>query len=138
MKHKGRFSIDMPLDSSSRDRYVHIEISDEKSRVQFLRVKITPKAWTLATVGSLSDGECEFDLYRAEDVGKRHELKEELVTVPRGDYAGSEKRAAEAVEEYNVDGWVGRVRDAQNHHRRIIDGDSDVYKVTFTRLVDDE
>ena len=123
--------------------YLSIEVEDELSGIQFLKVKMP--------LGSMADlltsrtAECEFEARAWHNVGKKRETKREKVFIP-GNIYDLKKRleaADEAVKKFNVDGWRGDVRDAVNHHNRCAKGvedgvDGEYYSVRFTRFVEVE
>ena len=132
---QGQASISCP--SGSGADYITIQLEDRLSgcRMTEIRIKYADFAKALTGLGNVA---CEFDLYTA-NIGKRREVKEERVCVPRVGFEQREAHAAEAVAVYNVDGWTGRVRDALNQHRRVQSTDKGTwYRVSYVRFVDDD
>lgn len=114
--------------------YIHIEVTDESSRIKFLSAEVKYADFALALTGL--GVTCEFRLRGAENVGKTRETKRVDVFVPFSDFTNRKEVALEAVRAVEQDGWVGRWRDALNHHNlRETLGDGNTYEVVYTRLV---
>jgi len=132
---QGQASISCP--SGSGADYITIQLEDRLSgcRVTEIRIKYADFARALTGLGNVA---CEFDLYTA-NIGKRREVKEERICVPHVGFAYFEKAAADAVMALNVDGWIGRPKDALNQHRLIERTEEGRwYRVSYVRFVDDD
>ena len=133
---QGRITISRPagydIDS------ITIEIEDTLSCVPFLSVQVSYANFTKALTGQ-GYIPCEFETRGLELIGKRREAKTEHVFVPDGSHETRDKRAYNAVKQYEKDGWKGRREDALNFHRRKeADAGGVWYEVTFKRHVEDE
>ena len=114
--------------------YVQIEFIDELSHAHFLRVDMSYRDFARALAGH-GEMPCEFEL-RADKVGLVREHEQRDVFLPDGECDTRRMRALEAVRSLELDGWVGRVDDALNHHRLVKRGDKGAwYAVLFTRYV---
>lgn len=129
---KGRLEICTPR-TSKGESWVEIHIEDEKSDIQFLTVCVDYHEFARALTGHGSQ-ECSFKFNGLHNVGKRHEHKEICVTIPKHDFLDRKVVAADAINEYEVDGWIGRVSDALNHHRHVGKG---VFRVAYARFVEE-
>lgn len=130
--------------SNRRDDVISIELVDKSSGCRVVEIEMTPEAFGLAITG-LSGLPCQFHLYQEAPVGKVREAKLEPVFVPGRPWNAPTKeledRAAEAIRPYEVDGWEGRIEDAQNSKRRsdrpAPEGKiGSWYNVTFVRFVE--
>ena len=132
---QGQVSISCPAGPGAD--YITIQLEDDQSRCRVTEIRIKYGDFARALTG-LGNVACEFDLYVG-NVGKRREVKEERVCIPRVGFGEREAAAAEAVAVYNVDGWTGRVQDALNQHRRVQSTDDGTwYRVGYVRFVDDD
>lgn len=134
---RGAITISRP--SGVRDPHISISIHDRRSGTEFLEVAIALDDFARALTG-LGWTDCEFVLSPTK-VGLVREVKRLQVAVPDGEHATREQRAAAAVAEHDVDGWVGSTRDALNHHNRVHSGDDGnggytVHTVSYVRFVD--
>jgi hypothetical protein len=131
MKGKGSIRFGRPQFSDiDHPEVISVEVTDEKSGTQFLSLEIPLAEFAKAL--TLGSGDCEFEL-RPKNVGKTHEYKEEIVPVA-DNYVPYDKRelaAIAVVAPFEVDGWVARLSDVFNNHRRTPNG----YRVTFHRYV---
>lgn len=136
---KGHGSIGLSTSrSNTAGEMVVIRVRDHKRRsgIQFLELHLTPEQFGRCLAGN-QDVPCEFSLRWTDSIGKKRERKTELVEVPKGDYDDRERRAAAAIAPFEVDGWSGSVQDACNrHHIEETRDKSEVYRVSFSRLVD--
>lgn len=130
---RGRLEIYTPR-TSKGESWVEIHVEDEKSGIQFLTVCVDYHEFARALTGHGSQ-ECSFGFNDLHNVGKRREIKEVVVKVPEHDYLDRDVVAAAAVNEHEIDGWMGRVKDAQNHHRH---AGGRAYRVTYIRFVDED
>ena len=104
--------------SSGRDddQEVHLQLTDEVSGCRVLEVNMSLAEWAKATFSSSGSGTME--IYDAAPLGKKREVKEELVPVP--EFSSGDKGWADAaLKTFEVDGWVGRKDDLFNHHKRV-------------------
>jgi hypothetical protein len=114
---------------------IHISIEDVASGVQMIEVEFTPEQFALALGSQMMTG-LPVELGDLTLVGCTYEHKEVVVEVPErmwGIPLEMEKQARDAVRPHEVDGWMGRLEDVNNHHRRV---DDTHRRVTFTRFVD--
>lgn len=129
---KGRISIHRPRNSD----YISIEISDELSGVEFVEAHIEYTDFAKLITG-MSDVDCEIITRGLHLVGMIREHKTVKVFMPDGEHKTRGDRALVAVQEYEVDGWKGDLRDTLNHHNQVARraGDGAWYKVGFVRHV---
>lgn len=130
---KGKVSINR-TSSNYKDDYITIELTDDSSGCTVTNIEISMQEFALAVTG-LSARPCEFEWYTNCPVGKRREIKTEIVEVPTYD---TREVASKYLKPYEIDGWIGYVSDIGNMHRRVQsakDGWSG-FRVTFTRFVD--
>lgn len=122
---------------------IQVQIEDRSSGVEFLRVELDAESLGLALTG-LGNQECYFRTNGLDKIGKQRETKTEIVFVPTPkSYQEEDRRATakEAIAMHEVDGWIGYVPDAMNHHKsnRYKDGvaaeGGQWYTVSFTRFV---
>lgn len=132
---KGHVTISRP--HGDQCNYINIEIVDKLSGIQFVECHIEYADFAEAITG-LGHTDCNFILRGLDGVGKTRETKSEKVFVPCTTFGGERKEAAaKAIAKYEVDGWVGRVRDATNQHRITKHTDDGYYAtVHFSRLVE--
>ncbi len=122
---------------SRRDDYVHITISDEKSGIQFIDLRMDFEPFAEMLLG-LSCQPCKFELYGVDNIGERKEIKHENVLIFTG--ATSYDRRV-SIAEYEVDGWIGRDLDASNSHRRVqgMSSDKGIWtSISFHRFVEEK
>jgi len=130
----GAISIYMYFGDENR---VQIEFVDEKSGTHFLKADMDSRDFTRMIVGNCAEMPCKFSL-STENVGKRYEHKTELVTVP-SNWRDTKLLARQALELFEVDGWIARGGDIGNHHRiKKTDGGYTTYEVAFYRFVEEE
>lgn len=114
---------------------IRIEITDEISGITFLEVRMSLEGFANALM-SHSYENCGFTL-RAQNVGKKRELKEEKVPISKEDRYTRGNQESEVAKRilapYEVDGWMARESDLFNHHRRNQD---DTQTVSFHRFVE--
>ena len=123
----GKISINRTTSNKEGD-FVSIEITDEKSHVQFCRIKISLLEFAKVITG-LSFRSCELDLMGLDAVGKIREHKEEIIPLP------NKEKQDETLAPYEIDGWIGDRRDLLSHHRWFCKDDKWFAKVNFTRYV---
>lgn len=145
MKGNGQVSINLVqrtepdgLNGVGHSECYIIDVQDERSGVEFLHLEFSLEDFARALSGRFVD--CEFEL-RPENVGKIRETKIEHVFVPNGTgkFQTREELLEWCVEKFNLDGWVGRVRDVRNMHCVVeYQNEGTVYSVLYTRFADDE
>ena len=133
-KLKGELSILKPQNSRDRE-FVNITLVDSLSSTQCVDIEIDLEKFAQALF-ALHGCECEFE-WRPALVGMQRENKTVQVrykckSMDRGERATA---AAKAIAEFEVDGWVGCLSDALNHHRCSHDGDWIIASVHFVRHV---
>ena len=129
---KGKITINRSYSDIDHPDVIVIELTDEISFTRFLEVKIGVAEFAKALTGA-SYTNCDFEL-RTDNVGKKHEHKEEIVPVGSVIYVPYTKRKAtgeKLLKPFEVDGWKGNVDDLFNHHRHTSKGQ----RVTFHRYV---
>ena len=136
---KGKISIGkVTCCGSPEGDYISIEVEDELSSINFLKVKMDLESFAKALMG-LGNVPVEFELRGLDRVGKKHEYTTEQVYIP---YAPSgvgfsDDLIDKAVSKWETDGWVGSRRDCKNHHNWVENRDNgSVYNVHFSRWVD--
>lgn len=131
---EGEISINRSHHSHSEDN-ISIDIDDKNSgcRIATIRASVIDFANALF---SLRGQNCKYVLSNLELAGKIREHKDILVKIPK---TAKDKTIEQALAEFEVDGWKGRVSDAKNHHRAVEYADKYTsYRVGFTRYVDGE
>lgn len=135
MKLQGKITISRPQWSDGTET-ITIRLQDENSRIEFVEARMTLQAFAQAITG-LGHRDVELEMHGLDLVGKRIEHKEELVFVPGESYEPRHKKFAQmAIEAFELDGWKGSLRDADNS-KRIAErrSDGNVYTVGFVRYV---
>lgn len=133
MEHQGKLTIGRFMGDACG---WSIEVTDEKSGVDAIRVKISDEEFAKA-LGSVAFRPCSFEYRKDAPIGKIREVKD--VNIPNLDYTASDALVREAVAEHEKDGWVGRDGDMRNRHRRGEDSSGNEYRrVAYTRFVDDK
>lgn len=131
LKLKGRITISR-VNSNIEDGYMKIAVTDDDSGIEFCTVKMTLSDFTNAITGRgyLS---CKLSVRGLDKVGTQGVSKVENVKRLKG------QSAKDAIKPYEVDGWVGRSEDAENHHRISEYNNTEgytIYRVAFFRWVD--
>lgn len=138
LRLKGKLVISRPTYSDGdHEEDVRIELTDEIAACRAVEISIPLADFARCLVGSLYVA-CEFDFNDSGNVGKVYEHKTEAVPLP--DF-GSHRRkgwAALAIRPFEVDGWIGYVKDAENHHQQFQKNGKWFASVTFHRWVDRE
>lgn len=118
---RGRVTIARYSDNKS-DGGIRIELTDNQSRVRFATALLTFEQFSKAVTG-MGEIEVELEVRRLDLVGKTAENKTEIIkmTYPYGD---EKKKVAlrKAVAKFEVDGWVARTGDTENHNNAKADG----------------
>ena len=134
MKLKGSIIMSRPSYSDGR-KCVAIACEDRSSGIRFLDIEIPYDEFVLALTSSC--GEMEYELRGWMHVGKKRELKTEMVWVPKHKDKEHEAVARKAVEAVEADGWRGRISDALNVHRTLEYADGGRWQqVIFHRYVE--
>jgi len=127
---------------SGEESGISIAIGDRTSGIEFLRLEMSFEAFGEA-ITSLSHRDCKFELRGLKNVGKRREVKNEIVYVTDPWALKDEQRSAhirEAVAVHEKNGWIGYDTDASNSHRRVknskVEKGVSAYNVSYTRFVD--
>jgi len=138
---KGQITISRPMYSDDHPEVIAIRLHDGSSGCEFIEIEVPIAEFAKALTG-LGHQDCEFEL-RAENVGKIHEHKEEII--PTGGesyvpYGKREQATMKLLKPFEVDGWKGEANDLFNHHRSVwtIGGDGAqqrAQRVTFHRYV---
>lgn len=126
MKAKGKITISHV--SSTHGDFISVELTDDISGCQFVSAEMSIEGFGRAIVGH-GYVDCTFQL-SAKNVGMKREVK--VVDVESEWTHQNDTKAAENIlRKHEMDGWVGRLDDMFNHHRRTKTG----YNVTFIRFV---
>lgn len=118
--------------SNKEDDFMTIEVVDELSGTQVLEVKVDLKTFAEVVFGQRF-GKCEFELW-PEHCGKIAERKTEKVLLPK-DHIYNKAALRAAVAALEIDGWMGSVRDAENHHNWCKKDGKDAVLVHYIRYV---
>jgi hypothetical protein len=111
---------------------IYFQVTDEVSRSVILQLEMSPEQFALALTGlAVRPASAEWCV---ENLGKRREVKEEVV--PFSGYSNSsDEEKARALAPFEINGWCARRSDLGNHHR--IDAANPAgYRVVFTRFVE--
>ena len=111
------------ISQSNGEKYISIEVKDNKSRSVAIRVRCDLLSFAEAITG-LGYVDCKAELNDSEIIGKEHQIKDEIVTFPCHSYQCKNKESwllivEGALAPYETDGWKGRVEGADNQHRWI-------------------
>jgi hypothetical protein len=118
---------------SSNDT-ISIELKDESSAITFLRAEMTPEAFGFAITG-LGMQQCEFRYLQDDRIGKKLEVKTEIVPCPYMSPSNFVECIRDYVQPYEVDGWKAKSSLTNyNPHNRTSEG----YRVTFKRYVEED
>ena len=130
MKLEGKISI---LAHHGNNSGIEIEIEDNASGIRICTAEISMEAFAQAVTG-LSSCPCNITLYQSENIGKKLEVKDELIPYP---YSNSEfeKVIKDLVEPYEIDGWKADsyYTGSYNHHQH--NYSNATYKMAFRRYV---
>lgn len=131
---KGKISIHRYQSNVPPYGGVHIEVSDRSSGMEFLKVDMTFEEFGNVMSG-LGYVDCEFELRNTNLVGCKRESKEEKIQLRDKEFIiRDESRQNELLAPYEVDGWVARRSDLENHHKI----KNNIVTVVFTRFVEPE
>lgn len=118
--------------------FIEISIEDKKSGIEFVRARISYMEFTQAVTG-LGSRPAFLELRGLENVGNKYEYKSMAVFVPEHDMQNQDAVTKKAVTEVEIDGWIGSVSDAQNHHKLASKTDDGAfYNVGFQRWVKED
>jgi len=112
--------------------YVCIRVTDKLSGHDFLELDVDFEEFAKAVTG-FSLQKCVFKLRSMNTVGKKREIKHEIVQRPtKYDSQARDDEINGILAPYEIDGWVGSRYDITNHHNWT--GDNKV-RVCFRRYV---
>jgi len=130
---KGNVTISRATSNVEND-YIRIVVRDEESGTQFVTVEVSLAEFAQAITG-LGAVPCQLDVRGLHNVGKRREVKREVLpALVNAREADALARAEAAIAPLEVDGWRGEAGDYLLLSRR---KQGDV-TVVFTRFVDME
>ncbi len=125
---------------NSGDDYINLELADDTSGVHFLELRADPATFMRCLAGN-AYLDCHYEVRGLNLLGAHAEHKTENVFMPDGPHKEQRARAIAAIAPFEVEGWGGRVSDAENWHRKV-DGieppegeKGHWYNVTFHRFV---
>ena len=127
----GKITITRPMDPRVEEEYISISVKDMVSHKEVVEVRVPLDNFSKALTGQ-GFIDCEIKYPSQENIGKKRETKYE--NVPCKDYLETEEEKREVLEPFEVDGWIGRSSDLNNHHRSTEDG----YNVLFERWIEIE
>lgn len=131
--HQGSITIGR-VTSTHGDPYIQVSVQDETSRHHFIELTMSMEAFAMALTG-MGAQPLTFDLRGVDYVGKRREIKDELVPRPPSvERTRQSEAAAIVLAPFETDGWVGRADDLWNHHKAV----GCQQRVLFTRYVDNK
>ena len=107
---------------------ISIRIEDRLSRRCFVEVQMSLEAFANAVTG-FSYQPSELQIQDLDLVGKKLEIKH--VIVPQAGFDASKEAILDALEPFEVNGWMGCVSDMTNHHNFC----GDKVRVHFKRYV---
>ena len=112
---------------------ISIEIEDDDAGIKFLKIKMSLNNFANAITG-MGYTDCKIELNGLEKVGKRREIKHEIVPIPENKRfrKKSELELAEFLKPFEIDGWEGSQYDLNNSKNLVPNG----CKVLFVRWVD--
>ena len=108
-----------------------IAVEDKDSRITFFEAEIDFEFFAKYITGS-SDQPIKFGIRGINNIGKKVEIKTEVVTIPDNP---TDNDIDVAVKKFEVNGWVGRRECCKNHHN--LQGPNH-YAVHFHRWVESE
>jgi hypothetical protein len=134
---KGRLTISRISCSNPNNNRIEIRIQDDASHLEFLTVYVPFLEFALAITG-VGYQDCELELRDVKNVGKVREHKTEIVRfIGASDhYKIVPPAAIAAMQDFEVDGWIGYSIDMTNHNNRVrYDNKIIGYRVNFVRFV---
>ena len=90
MKHKAKISITRPI-SNTVDDYISVSVHDEDACIQFLNLQIPFASFAEALTG-LARTPCTMEFMGLQNVGKKREHKELIITLPDGIRWGAKRK----------------------------------------------
>lgn len=119
--------------TSNKGDHVSIRIEDNASGIIVAELEMSHEQFG-KMLASSTNADCQIDYYPSDNIGKRLEVKREIVpeinydTTRNGNFV---QAYTEAVSSYEVDGWKADTERGFNSHRRVGSG----YEVIFRRYV---
>lgn len=119
--------------SRNSNNEINICIEDKMSGARFIDVKMTPENFALA-ITNLSSLNCDFELRGLSVVGKKLEVKKELLDAKDLSCSNYAEKILELVKPYEIDGWKVDSYDIRgyNYHK----SKKDKYEMTFRRYIE--
>lgn len=127
----GKITISRYSSNYDMERPVRIRIEDGNSGINFIEIALTLEDFANAVTG-MGYVECQFEVRGLDKIGKRREVKTEVVKTKS--YNVSKEEKLDLLKPFEVDGWIGSLDDLGNYHNRKDDG----YSVGFVRWVEDD
>lgn len=124
---KGKISI-----TRNSNNTISIEVEDTLSSTSFLNVNMTLENFALA-ITNLSYIDCDFDLRGMSYIGKKLEVKKEIVDLVDTTYDNFNERIKSLVKPYEVDGWEVEEYCLHSWNNHLVNNNK--YTVTFRRYV---
>lgn len=88
--------------------YTTIEVRDDKARITFVRLQLTPEQLS-AALSCLSNVECDVEVNKLDLVGKKHENKTLEFEVPENleiSYLRNDEYLEKIAQSHLTDGWI--------------------------------
>lgn len=127
MKVEGQLTISRVRGSAD---YVNIEFRDEKAGVLIAQAEVDISNFGEAITG-LAHVSCQIKVNPSDKIGKTREHKTVEIETP-DQLSYDTPVLKDLLKPHEVDGWVGRIQDLQNMHKRIR---NNIYDVVFERWV---
>ena len=123
------------VSSSNGEKLIRIEVKDNKSRCIVIEVRCDLLSFAEAITG-LAYVDCKIEFNDSGIIGKEHQVKDETITFPCHRYQCKNEEDWLLIVEgvlapYEMEGWKGRVEDADNTHKRI----GKIPKKGFTSMI---
>lgn len=131
----GKLSISGRIQGGGLEDKVRITLTDESSHTQAVDITLSKSDFANVLFG-LFQVPCDYEFNDQCPMGKVREHKTVIVAIPDHSYHNREDVAAAAIKPHEVDGWIGSLKDAMNHHNRL--RSSNEYRVSFVRFADGE
>jgi len=132
MSH-GQLAISRCTGGSSGD-YITIKVSDNKSGLEFLEVKVSCENFAKGITG-LAGLPIQFELYGMDQIGKVRELKTEYIPTQKGEHKCSDEYMVKMAQKLEVTGWKCHLDELKNHHNWVMRNDKMYIQVTYVRFV---
>lgn len=110
---------------------IKVTVYDCASGCEVAEIELSAKDLAMALTG-LGNVDCSFELH-AKYAGMEYQHKTVEIQVPVSTGRISNEQAKDLVAPFEIEGWLGRLSDLSNPHRRNKDG---TYKVHFGRYMD--